>query len=137
MSSFTDPLNVEIQANGVCGRLLTEFEYHVGCETSPDIIKVPVGFVTDFASTPWGTWNLFPKLGRYSKAAVVHDYLYQSKLRSRLESDAILLEAMGVLGVPAWQRTIMYWAVRCFGWLGYSKNNLPPTQSQSAVGVAQ
>ena len=124
MSSFTDPLNVEIQANGVCGRLLTEFEYHVGCETSPDIIKVPEGFVTDFASTPWGTWNIFPKLGRYSKAAVVHDYLYQSKLRSRAMADLIFKEAMGVLCVPAWQSTLMWLAVRLCGWLGYSKNNL-------------
>jgi hypothetical protein len=137
MSSFTDPLNVEIQADGICGKLLTEFDYHVGNEASPDIIHVPAGFVTDFASTPWGTWNLFPKLSRYSKAAVVHDYLYRSKLRSRLESDAIFLEAMGILNVPAWQRTAMYWAVRCFGWLGYSKNNLPPScPAQSAIGVA-
>jgi len=124
MSSFTDPLNVEIQADGVCGKLLTEFEYHVGCEASPDIIKVPAGFVTDFASTPWGTWNIFPKLGRYSKAAVVHDYLYQSKLRSRAMADLIFKEAMGVLCVPAWQSTLMWLAVRLCGWLGYSKNNL-------------
>lgn len=113
---------MEIQADGVCGKLLTAFDYHVGSEASPDIITVPAGFSTDFASTPWGFWNFFPKSGRYSKAAVIHDYLYQSKIRSRLEADAIFLEAMGVLGVPSWQRNIMYWGVRCFGWFGYGKN---------------
>ncbi len=119
MSSFTDPLIIEVQANGVNGKLLQEFDYHVGVETSPDIIHVPVGFETDFASVPWGLWTIFPKLGRYSKAAVVHDYLYTSKIRSRHMSDLIFLEAMEVLGVQVWQRYPMYYAVRLFGWLAW------------------
>ncbi|MFA4917129.1 MAG: DUF1353 domain-containing protein [Syntrophales bacterium] len=125
MSSFTDPLCVEILADGVCGRLLKGFEYHVGAECSPDVIKVPAGFVTDFASTPFFSWILFPKTGLWTKSAVLHDYIYQSKLRSRHMADLIFKEAMEVLGVPRWKRDIMYLAVRTFGFIGYSKNNLP------------
>lgn len=125
MSSFTDELDVRIQADGVRGKLLCDFIYHVGNETSPDIIHVPVGFVTDFASTPFIFWAIFPKTGVYSKAAVLHDWLYQSKIRSRAMADLIFKEAMAVLGVPRWKRDLMYWGVRCFGWLGYSTNNLP------------
>ena len=120
MSSFTDPLIVEIEANGINGKLVKEFDYHVGSETSPDSIHVPIGFVTDFASTPFFIW----KTGLYSKAAVVHDFLYQSKLRTRMEADAIFYEAMLVLGVSKWKAGLFYWAVRLFGWMGYSKNNL-------------
>ena len=128
MSSFTDPLDIRFQADGTCGQLLAEFDYHVGAECNPDIIRVPVGFVTDFASTPFFSWVLFPKTGLYTKAAVVHDYLYQSKFRSRHMADLIFKEAMEVLRVPRWKRDIMYLAVRCFVWLGYSKNNLPGAQ---------
>ncbi len=115
MSSFTDPLQVEIQADGICGKLLLEFDYHVGSEDSPDIIHVPAGFVTDFASTPFFIW----KTGLYSKAAVIHDYLYFSKIRSRMIADAIFYEAMLVLKVPRWKALLFYTTVRMFGWLAW------------------
>jgi hypothetical protein len=121
MSSFTDELDVRIQADGIRGKLLQEFNYHIGSETSPDMIHVPAGFTTDFASTPFFMW----KTGLYSKAAVIHDYLYQSKIRSRHMADLIFKEAMIVLGVKKWKAQVMYMAVRLFGWIGYKKNNLP------------
>lgn len=40
-----------------------------------DIIVVPKGFETDFASTPRLLQNLFPPTGPWTKAAVVHDFL--------------------------------------------------------------
>ena len=127
MSSFTNALRVEIPTSKNClAILLTEFDYHFGSEDSNFIIHVPSGFKTDLASTPFFAWSLgFPKWGQYSKAAVVHDYLYQSKLVDRATADAIFREAMGVLGVPRWKANVMYSAVRLFGWLGYAKNNLP------------
>jgi hypothetical protein len=121
MSSFTDPLQVEIQADGVCGKLLCEFDYHIGAENSPYIIHVPAGFVTDFASTPFFIW----KTGLYSKAACVHDWIYQSKVLSRSLADLVFKEAMIVLGVHPVKAHIFYCAVRAFGWIGYGKNNLP------------
>lgn len=120
MSSFTDPLRVEIQADGICGKLLNEFDYHIGSESSPVIVHVPKGFTTDFASTPFFLW----KTGLYSKAAVVHDYLYRSKMVDRAIADAIFKEAMIVLGVHPIKAQVFYLAVRCFGWVGYKKNNL-------------
>ena len=124
MSSFTDPLQVEIMADGVCGKLLKEFEYHVGSEQSTWVIKVPIGFTTDFASTPSFAWGIFPKMGLYTAAAVLHDYLYRSKLVCRQVADSIFREAMLVLGVPSWKANTMFTAVRLFGWIGYGKNNL-------------
>ena len=111
--------------------LVTPFEYHVGDANSGDIISVPIGTKTDFASVPQAFWWLFPPDGRYTGAAVLHDYLYQKwgwvpdereKPRSRKECDGIFLEAMEVLGVNWWRRHIMYRSVRTFGWVGFNRN---------------
>lgn len=78
-------------------------------------IRVPRGFVTDFASVPRGLWNLFPPQGKYSAAAVVHDYLYRRTIWDRSICDAVLLEAMQSLGVNWLSRHLIYRAVRVFG----------------------
>lgn len=59
-----------------CVRLIDPLEYHVGSAESAEIIVVPTGFVTDFASIPWGLWNLFPPLGPWARPAIIHDFLY-------------------------------------------------------------
>lgn len=40
-----------------------------------DLIVVPKGFETDFASTPRLLQSIFPATGAWTKAAVVHDFL--------------------------------------------------------------
>ena len=125
MSSFTDELVVSPQPDGRKWKLVKEFDYHVGSEYSNWVIHVPSGFITDFASVPVGLWNIFPTWGKYGKATIIHDYLYQSKLVSRLVTDTIFKEAMLILQVPRWKVDLMYWGVRTFGWIGYNKNNLP------------
>jgi hypothetical protein len=48
--------------------------YQIG-QTST-VIVAPRGFVTDFASIPEAFWSFgLSAHGRYSKAAIVHDYL--------------------------------------------------------------
>ncbi len=116
MSSFTSPLVVSPLVDGRRWKLVFQFGYDVGHKGSVDRITVPAGFVTDFASTPSPIWWLIPPWGKYGKAAVVHDYLYLVKTRTRKEADGIFREAMVVLGVPEWQVFVMYWAVRAFGW---------------------
>lgn len=60
-------------------------------------------------------WTLLSPDGKYAKAAIIHDYLYDNALRTKKEADRIFLDGMTVLGMPKWKRTIMYWAVRWFG----------------------
>ncbi|MCK5063936.1 MAG: DUF1353 domain-containing protein, partial [Candidatus Fermentibacteraceae bacterium] len=57
-------------------------------------------------------------------AAVVHDWLYWRQTRSRKESDRIMLEGMGVLRVPRWQKYPIYIAVRSFGCLAWKRNQM-------------
>src|ERR1700728_5433719 len=79
--------------------LIDDIIYQVG--NSSIKIIVPKGFVTDFASIPQALWSfgLSPN-GLYSKAAIIHDYLYWTQLCTRLQSDNILMIAMKESQVP-------------------------------------
>lgn len=115
MSSFTSPADLRFLGE-YRFELLSPFYYHVGDYPSEQIICVPAGFVTDFASVPRLLWAIFPPHGKWAKAAIVHDFLYtKPHTRSKEECDLIFLEAMSVLGVPVVTRKLMYWAVRFFG----------------------
>lgn len=122
MSRFSSVLLVSPLADGKTWVLMREFGYDVGMEGSADQIDVPVGFETDFASIPRLFWIVLPKWGKYGNAAVIHDWLYWHQQRSRQASDAILLEAMGVLGVSAIVQFAIYRAVRLFGGLAWLRN---------------
>ena len=81
-----------------------------------DLITVPSGFVTDFASVPRVPIAYYLAGNTAHAAAVVHDYLYQTHIVSKFKSDRIFLEAMVVTEIPKWRRQVMYYAVVFFGW---------------------
>ncbi len=114
MSRFTDALIVSPLADGKTWVLVQPFGYEVGDIGSEDVVDIAVGFRTDFAS--------IPRWGKYGNAAVIHDWLYWSQTRSRKGADTIMFEAMEALAVPAWQRYPIYWAVRCFGFIVWARN---------------
>lgn len=89
-------------------------------------VTVPRGFVTDFASVPRLFWVAFPPCGRYTPAAVVHDYLYwqQSPLCDRKCADDVLDTAMKESGVDFATRNAIYLAVRTAGQSAWDKNQL-------------
>jgi hypothetical protein len=77
---------------------------------------VPVQEHTDFASVPRVFVWFIPRYGRYTKAAILHDYLCSVCVPagrvSRIEADGIFRQAMRELGVPFLRRWIMWAAVR-------------------------
>lgn len=108
MSSFTSQLVVSPLSDGRNWRLVKSFTYHIGTKFSRHYIRVPKGFVTDFASVPrvtsplvtigallllfthhvWPTiiilsvlsiLSWFSPYGRHGKPAVIHDWLYHTK----------------------------------------------------------
>lgn len=119
MSSFTSPLLVLITQRERDGAGLAElvvpFRYYVGHKGSDDVITVPAGFVTDFATIPRFARFIFSNFDRTAKACVVHDYLIRTGSRPRREVDAIFLESLEVLGVTRWKRYVMWSAVRIHG----------------------
>lgn len=122
MSSFTEPLVVTPLPDGRMWRLEKPFTYDVGELGGPDSIVVPQGFITDFGSVPQALWWIVSPIGKALGGYVLHDYLYATQTRSRLVSDAILLEALEVLGVNRFQRWLIFRGVRLGGWVAWGKN---------------
>lgn len=85
------------------------------CTPEGDVVVVPKGFVTDLASIPRALWAILPPFGRYTAAALVHDFLYFKQDRERHLADMVFLNAMKELNVRRWKRGSMYRAVRMFG----------------------
>ncbi len=118
MSRFTPPAVPEMLEH--YRRVYEPFSFYPGDDKS-DVTEVPAGFITDLASVPRIFRVLLPPDGRYAKAAIIHDYLYDNALRTKKEADRVFLEGMKVLGVPKWKRLVMYCAVRLFGRGGYRR----------------
>jgi hypothetical protein len=90
------------------------------------VVPTPPGkpFATDLASVPRSLTWLFPRYGRYSKAAVLHDFLCREfrspptegaaaptvlPLSDRSDADEVFRLLMQELGVP-WLRRWLMWA---------------------------
>ncbi len=130
MKSFDSPLELEY-IDGRNWKLTSNFDYLA----TDELIQIPSGFITDFASIPRLLWNLLPPTGDYGKAAVVHDWLYRHggrivhatapngeityRIYSRSACDGIFLQAMEDLGVGWFKRKIMWLAVRNWGWISF------------------
>jgi hypothetical protein len=89
--------------------------------------SVPEGFVFDWASIPRVFWNIIPPRGKYSWAALVHDYLYRvhrfdNKPCTKEFADNVFLAIMTHYGVKKWKRKTMYYAVKWFGKKSWDAN---------------
>lgn len=132
MSAFTQRENPigRYLSDGKQFQLLEQLVYHVGKEDSEEVIIVPEGFVTDWASIPQLLRGIiYDNIGK--RAAVVHDFLYRTSgmggLYTRKRCDEIFLEALLVLKVSSVKARIMYNGVRIGGWKPwiecFNKNN--------------
>jgi len=95
------------------------------------IIKIPDGFITDFASIPRTFWNILPPCGdgphaQYGPPAIFHDYLYKTHMAdgkevSRKFADDVLFAGMEFEKVETWKKWTIYCAVRTFGGIPWNK----------------
>ena len=86
------------------------------------VIKVPQGFITDYASIPRIFRPIVLPYGKHSGASVVHDYLYSKGCNLNIErkkADKIFLEILKEEGVNPILARLMYIAVRIFGKIRY------------------
>lgn len=109
--------------------------YMSGPERSERIV-VPAGFVTDLASIPRLVWSIYPPDGPWVKAAIVHDFLYDTQGDGRWwrtsgverqepyrrsEADQILLEGMADRGIGWLERHAIWLSVRLGGRGGWQR----------------
>ena len=81
-----------------------------------DRFTIPAGFRTDFASVPRIVVWLIPRFGRYTAAAILHDWLCTvgietGQVTSR-EADGLFRRVMREQGVPVVRRWLMWAGVR-------------------------
>lgn len=130
MSRFTAPLRVQELDDGRTWVLLDPLVWEVGHLGSGDVVTVPAGFVTDFASVPTiGLVFTDGRTGRHTRPAVLHDWLYWAGQHGMTErpwtrraADREFRIAMTACGVPRWRRWGMWAAVRVGGWWAWRGN---------------
>jgi hypothetical protein len=110
MARFTEEVTV---VNRLSGRvhewtLCQPLSYRIVDLPESEVVNVPAGLVTDFASVPRPFWFWVAPWGRHGRAALVHDHLYRlgsvtdpvaRSLRrpSKREADRIFRQAIAVL----------------------------------------
>ena len=100
---------------------IEDMTYVIG-DTNERIV-VPKGFVTDYASIPEKLWSLgLSPHGRYSRAAVVHDYLYWSQGCTKTQADRLLVIAMKESNVGDFDESVIYLGVKIGGEGPWNKN---------------
>lgn len=101
--------------------LNASFEFCYGNEGN--VVSIPEGFVTDYASIPLAGTAIFPSDGSYAAPAIIHDYLYATGTagdeRGRKFADDMFYSAMQRYGVNPLDAKFMYFFVRKLGAGGY------------------
>lgn len=124
IDNFNRKLTVTQYSSGLW-KVAIEFTYSfISKKGVMQKITVDKGFLTDFASVPRIFWSILPPTGKYTQAAVLHDFLYKNGWRlgySRFRSDKIFLSAMKTQKVKKWKIYVMFFAVRIFARSAYKK----------------
>ncbi len=140
MSAFTGELRlVSLDVDCRVWRLEEPLRYEIGALGSGLSVTVPAGFVTDGASIPRIMQGVLPPFGKWSRAAILHDYLCRAitdgrpveiagygVIAQRRGADAIFHEAMLVCGVSKGLAWSMWASVRL-------ADRFPALQAASAV----
>lgn len=86
---------------------------HIVWTTQYDtMVTIPKSFTSNLASVPRMFWSIFPRYGRYTVPAIIHDFLLEFTELSREEADHEFYMALVAWKVPRIRRKIMYWGVR-------------------------
>lgn len=117
MGEFIGQLRTE-EVGPYTVRLTHSLKYRLGDGLQ---VRVPAGFVSDYATIPRFLWSVLPPHGYVKKAAVIHDYLYTRSDIPRVISDSVFLAAMRDCKVAPISRWLMFRAVRWFGWAFWCK----------------
>jgi hypothetical protein len=108
---FETPLSVTPEGDRMW-RLVEPLRYR----GAVDEWTIPTGYATDFASVPRVASWLIPTYGRWTRAAVVHDYLITHELPagriSSIDVDGVFRRILRELGVSTPRRWLMWAGVR-------------------------
>lgn len=85
---------------------------------------IPAHFETDLASIPKIAWPIMaPAHSSLIRPAIVHDCFYRKTcIFSRFQTDLIFYHMLRNEGVSHFRASMMYYAVRAFGWNYYNED---------------
>ena len=113
-------ITLEVPKSGDIRKTLSPLTYY--SEMLNVTIKVPLYMLTDLGSIPQVLQGIFPKDGKAMFAYILHDYLYQSGILTRSQSDDTLEEAMKSLDVSWWRRKSVREGLRVGGWVAWNEH---------------
>lgn len=120
---FLTPLRIQRLENGEW-ILIDHLIYESDNEMFKGTLIAVAGFQTNFASIPRPLWSIFPKMGKWDMAAVMHDAAYGHSLYTpdgqrvnliKKYADRLFYDAMRECGVNIINARIMYTMVKVFG----------------------
>lgn len=108
-------------------RVTNGFRYYIGALDSSRWVDIPTGYLTDGASVFFPINAIIPAWGSYGQAVILHDYLCEHYLYTRIrdgimsveaidrkEIDEILSDSMKILGVKKWQHFLIMAGVNLY-----------------------
>jgi Protein of unknown function (DUF1353) len=89
-----------------------------------DQFEIPAHFETDLASVPKIAWSIMsPSHSSLIRSAIVHDWFYRKTcIFYRKQTDQIFYYMLRNDGVSHLRASMMYYAVRLFGWQFYNED---------------
>lgn len=110
--AFLTPLVMEDLCDGRHFKLWRPLEY---VSRAGVHYVVPAGFTTDLNSSPRIAWRLYPPSNKANRAAVLHDFLYDTALVPKELADALYHEASEACGINKFVRWCAFKGVSWFG----------------------
>jgi len=127
LSACSSPLMRTHFATDTCIKPFEDYRYLTCCDIHFYIedteFVIPTGFETDLASIPRVAWPVMsPAYSQFIRPAIVHDWFYRMTCDfNRQQTDLIFYHMLRQEGVSITSATLMYYAVRLFGWKFYSE----------------
>jgi hypothetical protein len=92
-----------------------------------DTLSIPAGYIWDLSSVPRFLWGILAPDGDFQLAALIHDFLYEFKAKSRMFADKEMLIWSGAINGTKkisfrnFDNRVRYLGVRAFGWYVWNK----------------
>jgi hypothetical protein len=105
-----------------------------------ETFEIPSGFLTDFASVPRIAVWLIPRYGKWTSAAILHDYLCGPGIRSGIvspvDADGIFRRVLREQGVSPARRWLMWAGVRWSATTQYHRRPGWWSQALPTIGIS-
>lgn len=125
--SASERLKTEFVTN-TCIKPLVDYHYltckKIIFKINGYVYYIPSNFETDLASIPKIAWPIMaPAHSSLMRPAIIHDWFYRKTCDfTRYETDLIFYHMLRNDGVSYFRASMMYYAVRLFGWNYYNED---------------